>query len=55
MSADNNDIDLNEVIKKETRGIDYADFGEVQLIIGDTVITEKGVTDKKDFTYQKTL
>jgi hypothetical protein len=29
------------------RGINDADFGEVQLTIGDTVITEKGVTDKK--------
>jgi hypothetical protein len=47
-AADNkNIIDWNEVIKKEARGIDDADLGEVQLIIGDTVITEKGITDKK--------
>jgi hypothetical protein len=49
MSADDRkkDFDWNEVIKKEARGINDADFGEVQLTIGDTVITEKGVTDKE--------
>ena len=49
MSADDKkkDIDWDYVIKKEARGINDADFGEVQLTIGDTVITEKGVTDKK--------
>ncbi|MFL6363432.1 MAG: hypothetical protein ACJ709_08340 [Nitrososphaeraceae archaeon] len=56
LAADNkNIIDWNEVVKKEARGIDDADFGEVQLTIEDTVITEKGVTDKKDFTCQKAL
>ena len=49
----NNTIDWDEVVKKEARGIDDAEFGEVQLIMGDTVITEKGITDKKDFTCQK--
>ena len=48
MSADNNNIDWDEVVKKEARGIDDADFGEVQLTMGNTVITEKGVTDKKE-------
>ena len=55
MSSDEKNIDWDEVVKKEARGIDDADFGEVQLTIGDTVITEKGVTDKKDFTCQKAL
>jgi hypothetical protein len=55
MSADINNIDLNEVIKKEARGINDADFGEVQLTIGDTVITEKGITDKKRFYLPKSL
>ena len=49
------DIDLDEVVKKEARGINDADFGEVQLIMGDTVITEKGVTDKKRFYLPKSL
>ena len=42
--ADRN-IDWDKVIKKEARGIDDADFGEVQSAMGNTVITEKGVTD----------
>ena len=41
-----NNIDWDDVIKKEARGINDADFGEVQLIMGNTVITEKGITDK---------
>ncbi|MFL6340683.1 MAG: hypothetical protein ACJ72U_03945 [Nitrososphaeraceae archaeon] len=55
MSADSNNIDWNEVVKKEARGIDDADFGEVQMTMGDAVITEKGVTDKKRFSCQKAL
>ena len=43
MFVDNNNIDWDEVIKKEARGIDDADFGEVQMSMGDTVITEKAV------------
>ncbi|MFL6420489.1 MAG: hypothetical protein ACJ71P_13950 [Nitrososphaeraceae archaeon] len=48
-------IDWDDVIKKEARGINDADFGEVQLIMGDTVITEKGITDKKRFYLPKSL
>ena len=57
LSADDRkkDFDWNEVIKKEASGIDDGDFVEVQLTIGDTVITEKGVTDKNRFTCQETL
>jgi hypothetical protein len=57
MSAadNNNNIDWNEVVKKEARGIDDVDFGEVQLTMGDTVITEKGVTYKKRFYLPKNL
>ena len=57
MSADDRkkDFDWDEVIKKEARGINDADFGEVQLTIGDTVITEKGVTDKKRFYLPKSF
>ena len=49
------EIDWDEVVKKEARGIDDADFGEVQLTIGDTVIIEKGITDKKRFYLPKSL
>jgi hypothetical protein len=53
-TADSN-IDWNEVVKKEPRGINGADFGEVQLTIGDTVITEKGIADKDRFYLPKSL
>ena len=49
------EIDWDEVVKKEARGIDDADFGEVQLTIGDTVITEKGIADKNRFYLPKNL
>jgi len=52
---DKKNIDWDEVVKKEARGTNDADFGEVQLTIGDTVITEKGVTDKKRFYLPKSL
>ena len=52
---DSKNIDWNEVVKKEARGIDDADFGEVQMTMGDTVITEKGITDKKRFYLPKSL
>jgi len=52
---DKKNIDLDEVVKKEARGTNDADFGEVQLTIGDTVITEKGVTDKKRFYLPRAL
>ena len=55
MSADSNNIDWDEVVKKEARGINDADFGEVQLTMGDAVITEKGITDKKRFYLPKYL
>jgi hypothetical protein len=56
MSADKKkNIDWDYVIKKEARGINDADFGEVQLIMGKTIITEKGVTDKKSFYLPKNL
>jgi hypothetical protein len=50
-----NNIDWDDVIKKEARGINDADFGEVQLIMGNTVITEKGITDKDRFYLPKDL
>jgi hypothetical protein len=44
-----------DVVKKEARGTNDADLGEVQLTIEDTVITEKGITDKKRFYLPKSL
>jgi hypothetical protein len=53
-SSDKN-VDWDQVVKKEARGINDADFGEVQLIIGDTVVTEKGIADKNRFYLPKNL
>ena len=41
ITLSNKNIDWDEVVKKEARGVNDADFGEVQLTMGDTVITEK--------------
>ena len=48
-------VDWDQVVKKEARGINDADFGEVQLTIGDTVVTEKGIADKNRFYLPKTF
>jgi uncharacterized protein (TIGR02271 family) len=45
-----NDIPWNETIKKEARGIDDADFGEIQSVDSDYVITQKGIIDKEFFS-----
>jgi hypothetical protein len=56
MSADKKkEIHWDDIVKKEARGIDDADFGEVQLTIGDTVLTEKGIADKNRFYLPKSL
>ncbi len=45
MSSADSNIDWDELVKKEAGRINDADFGEVQLTIGDAGITEKGITD----------
>ena len=44
------DIPWNETIKKEARGIDDADFGEIQSVDAEYVITQKGIIDKEFFS-----
>jgi hypothetical protein len=51
----NNSIDWNDVIKKEARGINDADLGEVQEIRLDNVITKAGVVDKEVYSIPKNL
>ncbi len=51
----NNNIDWNDVIKKEARGINDADLGEVQEIQLDSVITKAGVVDKEVYSIPKNL
>jgi hypothetical protein len=47
------DIDWDYVIKKEARGINDADFGEVQLVMEKAILTEKGFADKDRFHLPK--
>lgn len=42
-------IDWEKVIKKEARGLDDYDLGEVQEVNGDIVMTKKGVVNKDKF------
>jgi hypothetical protein len=39
VESNTTDIDWNETIKKEARGIDDADFGEIQSVDAEYVIT----------------
>jgi hypothetical protein len=42
-----NDSNIQDIIKKEARGLgDDTDFGEVQEILGEHVITKKGTVGK---------
>ncbi len=48
-----NNIDWNDVIKKEVRGNDDEDFGEVQDIRGNYVLVQKGIINKEKFYIPK--
>ena len=48
-----NDIDWYDVIKKEARGINDEDLGEVQDVQSNHVIIEKGMIDKEKFYIPK--
>jgi uncharacterized protein (TIGR02271 family) len=50
-----NDIPWNETIKKDARGIDDANFGEIQSVDPEYVITEKGIINKEIFSFPKNL
>jgi hypothetical protein len=51
--SDNFNINWSDVIKKEARGINDYDLGEVQEISEDYVITERGMVDKTRFMIPK--
>jgi hypothetical protein len=51
----NNNIDWANVIKKEARGINDADLGEVQEVRQNLVITKAGVVDKEVYSIPKNL
>jgi len=42
-------INWDEIIKKEARGIEDYDLGEVAEVEGETVVTKKGILDKDKF------
>ena len=46
MSENSLIINPEDVIKKEARGIDNADLGEVQEVGIDYIVTQKGILDK---------
>jgi uncharacterized protein (TIGR02271 family) len=51
----NSDINWNDVIKKEARGINNEDFGEVQDIQGQFILVQKGIVNKENFYIPKDL
>jgi hypothetical protein len=50
-----NTIDWTDVVKKEARGLNDADLGEVQEVRSDFVITKAGVVDKEVYSIPKNL
>jgi hypothetical protein len=50
-----NSINWTDVIKKEARGLNDADLGEVQEVSTDFVITKAGVVDKEVYSIPKNL
>ena len=56
MNSDSIDeIDWNDVIGKEARGLGDDDLGEVQEIHGDIVVTKSGIVGKKVYNIPKSL
>ena len=51
----NQDIRWEDVANKAAIGIDKCDLGKVQQIKDDTIITEKGVINKKRYFLPKKL
>jgi len=48
-----NDIDWNDVIKREARGINNEDFGKVQDTEGNYVLVKRGIINKEQFYLPK--
>ena len=54
-SSNNGNIRWDEVIKKEARGIDDYDLGEIQQVTSEYVLTQKGLVNMKWFEIPKRL
>ena len=48
-------INWDDIIKKEARGLNDYDLGEVDAVEPDTVVTKKGIVDKDKFYLPKNL
>ncbi len=55
MESDSKNIPWNEIIKKEARGINDADFGKIQEVGSDSILTKKGIINTKLFEIPKDL
>ena len=49
------EIDWNDVIKKEARGMNDLDLGEVQEVVEDKIVVQKGIIDHNIFHIPKSL
>jgi hypothetical protein len=49
------EIDWNDIIKKEARGMNDLDLGEVQEVVEDKVVVQKGIIDHNIFHIPKSL
>lgn len=54
-SSYSGNIDWNDIIKKEARGINNEDLGEVQEVTQDYVLVEKGIINKEKFYIPRDL
>ena len=52
-SMEKSDIKWAETIKKEARGINELDLGEIQQVEIENIITQKGTIDKEQFCIPK--
>jgi hypothetical protein len=48
-------IDWNDVIKKEARGNSNLDLGEIQQVLENSIIVQKGLIDKEIYQFPKSL
>jgi len=55
MSSDFPIYNPEDIIKKEARGIDDTDLGEVQEVGSEYILTEKGTIDRDKFYIPKNL
>ena len=55
MESDSQSIPWNEIIKKDAKGINNADFGKIQEIGSDSILTKKGIINTKVFDIPKDL